>query len=67
MAISASSLPSDSWNQPHIPSTSHHRVTPQARVPDDWDDDEDDEPATEEVNKRLWEDAYVDLQLEKSL
>ncbi|KAG6887962.1 hypothetical protein C0995_011355 [Termitomyces sp. Mi166 len=62
MAVGASSqLPSDSWDQPHIPSTSssRHKVATQAGVPDDWDDDDDgdDESVTEESNKRIWEDA----------
>ncbi|KAG6841838.1 hypothetical protein C0991_006245 [Blastosporella zonata] len=36
--------------------TSRHKVPAQA-VPDDWDDEEEEEPANEEDNQRIWEDA----------
>ncbi|KAG5335579.1 hypothetical protein C0989_000968 [Termitomyces sp. Mn162] len=64
MAVGTSSqLPSDSWDQPHIPSTPRYKMATQVRVPDDWDDEEegedgeDGEPVAEESNKRIWEDA----------
>ncbi|KAG5652655.1 hypothetical protein H0H81_004211 [Sphagnurus paluster] len=57
-ASSSSQQTSDSWEVPSHPSSSRRRPSAPAQpIPDDWDDDEPEEPQTEEDNQRIWEDA----------
>ncbi|KAF8065058.1 hypothetical protein FPV67DRAFT_1501321 [Lyophyllum atratum] len=55
-AASPSQQPSDPWDLPTPPSSSSRRPpAPVQPVPDDWDDDDAEEP--EQDNQRIWEDA----------